>query len=143
MFHRSWRGSVLESSMLKASLLFGCALVVLTSLFAARQAVAGSAQESGALPSDQGSDSWVPVPPSATSATSGIDMYFIMHHALMAVLFGFIGMVLFGLCVLLITKLAPFSVRKEIEEDQNVSLGIIVGSMIIGIAMIISAAILG
>ncbi|MCA9105661.1 MAG: DUF350 domain-containing protein [Pirellulaceae bacterium] len=71
------------------------------------------------------------------------DWGFLMSHVMMAVIFGLIGMVLFGLCILLVVKICPFSVRKEIEEDQNTSLGIIVGAMIIGIAMIISAAIIG
>jgi putative membrane protein len=35
----------------------------------------------------------------------------------------------------------PFSIRKEITEDQNIGLGIILGSFIIGIALIISTAI--
>jgi putative membrane protein len=53
-----------------------------------------------------------------------------------------------GTVVLLVTfwiveKLLPFSMRKEIAEDQNVSLGIILGSFIIGLSLIISAAIRG
>jgi putative membrane protein len=53
-----------------------------------------------------------------------------------------------GTIVLLVTfwvveKLLPFSMRKEIAEDQNVSLGIILGSFIIGLSLIISAAIRG
>ncbi len=39
------------------------------------------------------------------------------------------------------TKVAPFSVRKEIEEAQNTALGILMGSVIIGLAIIIAAAI--
>jgi putative membrane protein len=35
----------------------------------------------------------------------------------------------------------PFSIRKEITEDQNTGLGIILGAFIIGIALIISTAI--
>lgn len=35
----------------------------------------------------------------------------------------------------------PFSIRKEITEDQNIGLGIILGSFVIGISIIISAAI--
>ena len=42
---------------------------------------------------------------------------------------------------MIFNKLMPFSVRKEIEEDQNTSLGIIIGSFLIGLAMIIAAAI--
>jgi putative membrane protein len=36
----------------------------------------------------------------------------------------------------------PFSLRKEIEEDQNTALAIIIGSVIIGMSIIIAAAIL-
>ena len=43
----------------------------------------------------------------------------------------------------MIVKVAPFSIRKEIEEDQNTSLGIIIGAVILGISMIISAAVQG
>jgi uncharacterized membrane protein YjfL (UPF0719 family) len=42
-----------------------------------------------------------------------------------------------------IEKVLPFSMRKEIAEDQNVGLGIILGAFVIGISMIISAAIRG
>jgi len=54
-----------------------------------------------------------------------------------------LGVVAFLLAFYLMTKLAPFSMRKEIEEDQNTALGIIVGSVIIGIAIIVAAAIHG
>jgi len=50
-----------------------------------------------------------------------------------------IGAVIFGLTFLAVIKLAPFSVRKEIEVDQNIALGILMGSLVIGFAMIISA----
>ena len=40
-----------------------------------------------------------------------------------------------------IEKVLPFSMRKEIAEDQNVSLGIILGAFIIGLSIIISSAI--
>ncbi len=52
-----------------------------------------------------------------------------------------IGIIVFLLAFFLITKIAPFSMRKEIEEDQNTALGIIIGSVIIGLAIIIAAAI--
>ncbi|MEM7605656.1 MAG: DUF350 domain-containing protein [Myxococcota bacterium] len=67
----------------------------------------------------------------------------ILNAALAAVVFSVIGLVFFGIAFLLITKLAPFSVRKEIEEDQNTALGIVIGSIIIGIAMIVSASMHG
>jgi uncharacterized membrane protein YjfL (UPF0719 family) len=52
-----------------------------------------------------------------------------------------LGIVLFMLSFLLCDLLTPFSFRKEIETDQNVALGVVLGSMFIGIAIIIAAAI--
>ena len=57
--------------------------------------------------------------------------------------FAGIGLVVFGVAFFLIVKLSPFSVRKEIEEDQNISLGIIMAGVFIGISLIIAAAIGG
>lgn len=54
-----------------------------------------------------------------------------------------IGLVFFIGAFYVIVKVAPFSVRKEIEEDQNTSLAVLIGSVILGIAIIIAAAIHG
>ena len=43
----------------------------------------------------------------------------------------------------LIAKIAPFSIIKEIEHDHNTALAVLVASVIIGLAMIVSAAIIG
>ena len=59
------------------------------------------------------------------------------------IIFVFIGLIVFAIAYFIIVKVSPFSVKKEIEDDQNVSLAIIIGAVIIGIAMIISAAIQG
>lgn len=67
----------------------------------------------------------------------------IVPGLVLAIVFTLVGMLLFGLCIWLIVKIAPFSVQKEIEEDQNTSLGIIMGSLILGIALILAAAIHG
>jgi hypothetical protein len=37
-------------------------------------------------------------------------------------------------------KISPFSIRQEIEKDQNVALAIIVGSVFVSLAIIIQAA---
>jgi uncharacterized membrane protein YjfL (UPF0719 family) len=57
--------------------------------------------------------------------------------------FSGIGIVVFGFAFWLMTKITPFSVRKEIEEDQNTALAIIFAGVIIGISLIIAAAISG
>ncbi len=65
----------------------------------------------------------------------------LLSHVVTAVVFAALGLVAFCASVWVITKLTPFSVRKEIEEDQNTSLAIIIGAMIIGMSIIIAAAI--
>lgn len=65
------------------------------------------------------------------------------EYLLAAVVFAAIGVAVFLLVFWLIVKVSPFSVRKEIEEDQNISLAIIIGAVMIGIAIIIAAAIHG
>lgn len=54
-----------------------------------------------------------------------------------------VGVVVFALAFFVMAKVIPFSVRKEIEEDQNTALGIIMGSVVIGLAIIIGAAVHG
>lgn len=58
-------------------------------------------------------------------------------------IFVFVGLAFFGLAFGIIGKATPFSIRKEIEEDQNIALGIVIAAMLIGIAIIIAAAIQG
>ncbi len=52
-----------------------------------------------------------------------------------------IGIVFFAIAYGILSKL--FSIHKEIEEDQNTALGIVIGSIMIGLAIIIAAAIHG
>jgi putative membrane protein len=62
---------------------------------------------------------------------------------LTTVIFVAIGLAVFAIAFLLVVLISPFSVKKEIEEDHNTALAIIIGALIIGIAMIIAAAIQG
>ena len=57
--------------------------------------------------------------------------------------FAGIGLVVFAIAFWVMNKLAPFSVKKEIEEDQNVALAIIMAGVIIGVSLIIAFAISG
>ena len=59
------------------------------------------------------------------------------------VVFVVIGLIVFALAFLVIAKATPFSVRKEIEEDHNVALAIVIAAVILGSALIIAAAIHG
>ena len=55
--------------------------------------------------------------------------------------FVIMGLIVFALAFLVIAKSTPFSVRKEIEEDQNIALAIVIAAVILGSALIIAAAI--
>ena len=57
--------------------------------------------------------------------------------------FATIGLAVFGIAFWLIVKIAPFSVKKEIEDDQNIALAVIIAGVLIGISLIIAAAISG
>lgn len=57
------------------------------------------------------------------------------------VVYALLGVLVFAAAFWLMVKVSPFSIRKEIEEDQNIALGIIIGSVIIALAIIIAAAI--
>ena len=62
---------------------------------------------------------------------------------LATVVYSVVGIVVFAAAFFIMVKIAPFSVKKEIEEDQNISLGILMGSVFIGLAIIIAAALVG
>jgi uncharacterized membrane protein YjfL (UPF0719 family) len=57
--------------------------------------------------------------------------------------FAAVGIVVFAVAFLLMTRLAPFSIKKEIEEDQNVALAVIMAGVLIGISLIIAGAVHG
>ncbi len=59
---------------------------------------------------------------------------------LSTIVYSVIGLVIYMVAFWLICKISPFSVRKEIEIDQNTSLGIIIGSVMIGLSIIIASS---
>ena len=67
----------------------------------------------------------------------------LLHQLVVAAIFSVLGLVILGLVWLILVKVLPFSLRKEMEDDQNVALGIVLGSLILGISLIIAAAIHG
>ena len=65
------------------------------------------------------------------------------QNIVIALAYAGIGLVVLALAIVLMSKLMPPPFWKEIEEDQNTALGIMVGSIVIGISIIIAAAIHG
>jgi len=62
---------------------------------------------------------------------------------LASVIYSLIGLAVFVGGFYIIKIILPFDVHKEIEVDQNTALGIVMGSFIIGLAIIVAAAITG
>jgi len=56
-------------------------------------------------------------------------------------IFVFIGIIFFAVAYGILSRI--FNIHKEIEEDNNTALGIVIGSIMIGLAIIIAAAIHG
>jgi putative membrane protein len=67
----------------------------------------------------------------------------LMPVLITTIVFVVLGLLVFALAFLIISKATPFSVRQEIEKDQNVALAIVIGSVILGTALIIAAAVHG
>ncbi|HEY6877712.1 MAG TPA: DUF350 domain-containing protein [Polyangiales bacterium] len=73
----------------------------------------------------------------------GLKLDWLLHALLSSTVFTALGIALFVVAYFLVQKLLPFSIRKEIEEDHNNALAIVMAAIIIAIAMIISAAVHG
>ena len=58
-----------------------------------------------------------------------------------AIVYATLGIVIFILAFAIVDKCTPYDLWKEINEDRNVALAILVGSMSLGICIIIAAAI--
>lgn len=62
-------------------------------------------------------------------------------HIVASVVYSLIGVAIFAIAFLVMERIAPFSLRKELAEDDNVAVGILLGSMVIGLSIIIASAI--
>lgn len=60
-----------------------------------------------------------------------------------SIVYSLLGLVMFALAYKVLGIILPFSIRKELEEDQNTAVGIVLGCMMLGLAIVIAAAIHG
>ena len=54
-----------------------------------------------------------------------------------------LGVAVFWLAFVVVDKITPYDLWKELVEEKNVALAIVVGAMCLGIAIIVAAAIHG
>ncbi len=67
----------------------------------------------------------------------------LLSHLVAATIFAVLGIVVLFLAILLMDKVTPFSIVKEVIEEHNQALATIVAAVVVGIAVIIASAILG
>lgn len=58
-----------------------------------------------------------------------------------AIIYSVLGIVIFSLAFVVIDRLTPYDLWKEICENRNVALAVMVGAMSLGISIIIAAAV--
>lgn len=64
-----------------------------------------------------------------------------LSNLMNAVLYSILGIVIFVVAFFVIDKFTPYHLWKEIVEEKNTALAVLVGAMSIGICIIIAAAV--
>ncbi len=72
-----------------------------------------------------------------------MDWQTILKQIFLTIVYTLIGLGFFMLSDWMVERVMPRWMRKQIEEDKNVALAIVVAAVILGVAMIISAAMHG
>jgi uncharacterized membrane protein YjfL (UPF0719 family) len=62
-------------------------------------------------------------------------------YLLNAIVYAFLGILIFVIAFVIIDKMTPYHLWKEIVEDKNVALAVLIGAMSIGMCIIIAAAV--
>jgi putative membrane protein len=58
-----------------------------------------------------------------------------------ALVYATIGLAVFGVAFVIVDRLTPYSLWKELIDEKNVALAIVIGAVAIGISIIVSSAI--
>jgi putative membrane protein len=62
---------------------------------------------------------------------------------LSTVIYTIFGVIVFALAFWAMVKISPFSIRQELEADHNVAVAVLMAAVILGLAIIIAAALHG
>ncbi len=64
-----------------------------------------------------------------------------LGNVISALVFTFLGILVFVIAFVIMDKVTPYHLWKEIVQEHNIALAILVGAMSIGICIIIASAI--
>lgn len=67
----------------------------------------------------------------------------LFHLIFQCLVFSAIGLAMFGIAFVVFEKFVQVSIRKEIADENNTALGIVMAGMMIAMAIIVAAAISG
>ena len=67
----------------------------------------------------------------------------IVRNIELALVFALIGIVVFVMSFVIIDRMTPYDLWKEIIQEKNLALAVLIGAMSIGICIIIAAAVHG
>ena len=62
-------------------------------------------------------------------------------NLLNAAIYAILGIVIFILCFFILDKMTPYHLWREITEDKNIALAILIGAISLGMCIIIAAAV--
>jgi uncharacterized membrane protein YjfL (UPF0719 family) len=66
----------------------------------------------------------------------------VISEVIATMFYTILGLILLGISWKIIEWVSPFSLRKEIEDDQNLAIAVLIGSLFISIAILISSVII-
>jgi putative membrane protein len=64
-----------------------------------------------------------------------------INNVVNAIVYAAIGIVIFGGSFLVLDKITPYNLWKEIVQEHNLALAILLGAMSLGLCVIIAAAV--
>jgi putative membrane protein len=70
-------------------------------------------------------------------------MNFHVEQLVASLVYASLGLIVFAIAWKVAEKLLPFNLIKELTEDDNVAVGIVMAAVILGLALIIASAIHG
>lgn len=80
---------------------------------------------------------------SITSDSTGVQLmeWFSLKPLVASLVYSILGVVIFWVSFIIVDKITPYDLWREIVRDRNLPLAIIVAAMCLGIAIIVAAAI--
>ena len=69
------------------------------------------------------------------------DVQVLLYGVVSTTLYGWIGIVLTMIGYRVFAWMLPFDVKKELEEDHNMSVGVLLAALVLGICLVVAATI--